>query len=404
MMKIGIIRERKNPPDTRVALTPLHCRKILETYNFIDLVVEPSKNRCFSDIEYQQEGIPLSHKLSSCDVLIGVKEVPIEALLERKIYFFFSHTIKKQAYNRGLLSALVSKNIRMIDYEALTNQNGKRVIAFGKFAGMVGAHNAIFTYSERHRLGILPRMNKFRDYREARNYYKETNFPNNRIVLTGTGRVANGSALVLNDMGYIKVTPKDFLLYPNQGKVYTQLRCQDYAQRIVDHGFDKKEFFEDPSGYESKILPYLSKADIFINGIYWDSRAPVFFTLEQMIQNDFKIEVIADITCDIAPLSSVPSTIRPSTIADPVYGFDPKTNQEISPYQETGIDVMAIDNLPNELPRDASEAFGEQFLEFVMPELDDLQNSVMIANATVTDHGDLGLNYEYLRDFLNGQE
>lgn len=403
-MYIAIIRERKSPPDARVALTPDICQKIDNDYNYVRLEVEPSAGRCFSDEEYKVAGIELNKAVREADVLLGVKEVPIEHLIPQKTYFFFSHTIKKQAYNRELLRSLVKKQIKMVDYEALTDKNGQRVIAFGRFAGMVGAHNALYTWFQRHQLPGLPRMKDFKEYAEAQEHYNGLQFPELRIVLTGGGRVANGAAEVLDDMGYEKLSPTDYRLYDKKAKVYTQLNCEDYARRKIDGGFVKAEFFSQPHLYESSIHPFLKKTDIFINGIFWDNRAPAFFTLEDMRSDEFDIQVIADITCDIAPLSSIPSTIRPSTIEDPVYGFDPILNKETKPYIKSGVDMMAIDNLPNELPRNASRSFANQFYEHVMPELDDMGNSTMIANATVTENGDLGMNFEYLRDFLEGKE
>lgn len=403
-MDVAIICERKNPPDARVALTPDVCQKIDAEYNYVHLSLEPSPERCFSKDEYIGTGVEIKEDISKADVLLGVKEVPIDHLVPEKTYFFFSHTIKKQAYNRDLLKALVQKKIKMVDYEALTNSHGQRVIAFGRFAGMVGAHNALYTWFQRHQLSNLPRLKDFKEYAEAQKHYRNMEFPEIRIVLTGGGRVANGAAEVLKDMGFKKLSPLDYQLYENKTGVFTQLKCEDYVRRKSDGGFDKAEFFSEPQLYENSVHPFLKNSDIFINGIFWDNRAPAFFTLEDMRSDQFDIQVIADITCDIAPLSSIPSTVRPSTILDPVYGFDPATEKETAPYQKSAVDVMAIDNLPNELPRDASRSFARQFCNHVMPELDDMENSVMIANATVTENGDLGMNYEYLRDFLEGKE
>ncbi len=401
-LKIGIIAERKNPPDTRVAITPAVARKIIDNYPYMEILVEPSDNRCFSDEEYEKEGIKLSTDMANCDVLIGVKEVPINQLISNKTYFFFSHTIKEQVYNRDLLKALVKKNIKMIDYEVLTDTRNSRVIAFGKFAGMVGAHNAVYTYQQRMKKALLKRMKDYTSYSEAKSHYNTISPENIRIVLTGTGRVGHGAALVLEDMGYRKVGVEEFLNNKNQKSVFVQLGCQDYVKRISDNGFSKSEFFENPKLYKSDFKKYLDSCDVFVNGVYWDNEAPTFFDLTDMDKPYFNIQVIADITCDIAPISSVPSTIRPSTIEDPIYGFDPKTNSESAAFDLNNIDVMAIDNLPNELPRDASESFAHQFYTHVMEELDNIDNSIMLANATVTERGDLGMAFEYLRDFLNG--
>jgi len=159
-MKIGIIREEKNPPDSRVPLNPAQCRALMDQYP-IEIVVAPSPTRCFKDEEYSAEGIKLQADLTDCQVLMGVKEVPPTSLVADKIYFFFSHTIKEQPYNRSLLQTILKKNIQLIDYEVLTNDKGQRLIAFGVFAGMVGAHNGVMTYGRRTGAFELPRMNSF---------------------------------------------------------------------------------------------------------------------------------------------------------------------------------------------------------------------------------------------------
>lgn len=399
-MKIGIIREGKTPPDSRVPLTPQQCQHLIQ-HKGLDIVVQPSPNRCFPDEAYQALGVPMTEDLSDRDVLMGVKEVPIDQLVADKTYFFFSHTIKEQSYNRKLLQAIVAKNIRLIDYEVLTNEKGQRLIAFGKFAGMVGAHNGIMTYGSRTGQFTLKRMKDCLDYAEAKSIYSQMQWPALRIVLTGTGRVGRGAAMVLDDMGIRKVSPEDYLSQQYGEAVYTQLQCKDYAQRKDGSAFDKSTFYTQPQLFESCFAAYAQNSDIMINGIYWDNEAPAFFTVEEMKQSDFRIEVIADVTCDIAPVSSIPSTLKASTIADPVFGFDPKTGQETQAYQAGMVDMMTIDNLPNELPRDASEAFGQQFIDTILDELLH-ENSPVITRATVAVNGGLGEHFAYLNDYLNG--
>lgn len=400
-MKIGIIAEGKIPNDSRVVLTPDQCAMITGT-NDIEIVVQRSKNRCFSDVAYSQKGIKLVKNVDDCDVLIGVKEVPIDQLIPDKTYFFFSHTIKAQPYNRKLLQAILKKNIRLIDYEVLTNDKGQRVIAFGRFAGMVGAHNALMTYGMRTGAFHLDRMHSFDLYKDAVSQYNDTTFPTLKIVVTGTGRVGNGSCEVLRDMGIHEVSPESFLSDTWTQAVFTQLDCSDYALRKDGQAFDLEDFYTNPDQYKTKFDGYTKVSDIFINGIYWDPKAPVFFTAADMGQSDFNMKVIGDITCDIAPESSVPSTLRPSTIADPIYGYDPHIQKECPPFTSSSIDVMAIDNLPNELPKDASKSFGEQFIEHVLPTLNVDFDHPMITRATIAVEGQLGKNFKYLEDFAAG--
>lgn len=400
-MKLGIIREYKVPPDSRVPLTPNQCAYIQENFP-INLAIEKSPNRCFPDSEYDSQNIPLVDDLSNCDILMGVKEIPIEQLLNDKTYFFFSHTIKEQPYNRTLLQAVLEKKIRLIDYEVLTDERGRRLIAFGRFAGMVGAHNGILTYGLRTGLFNLRRMKDCHDYEEAKSIYKTMSWPKMKIVLTGSGRVGSGAAEVLKDMGIKQVSPKEYLNNEYDEAIFTQLMCYDYAARKDGSEFDKKDFFNNPHLYKSIFEPFAAHSDIMINGIYWDNEAPQFFTKEEMRKDNFNIKVIADVTCDIAPISSIPSTLMASTIADPVFGYDPETGKETTPFSKNSIDMMTIDNLPNEMPRDASKSFGEQFIKYILPELFKKESDIL-ERATVAQNGQLGKHFKYLENYVKGE-
>ena len=403
-MKIGIIREGKTPPDSRVPLTPKQCHYLSEIYH-VDIVVQPSPTRCYSDEEYRRAGIRVAEEMENCDVLLGVKEVKIDDLIPNKTYFFFSHTIKAQPYNQKLLQAIVKKNIHLIDYETIKNSKGERLIAFGHYAGMVGAHNGIWTYGKRTGSFDLKRLCDCHDYREAIKQYEDTIFPPLKIVLTGSGRVAQGALEVLKDMGFKQVSPQDFLNRVYKDPVFTQLHAKHYVKAKNGGEYSRTDFYAQPDTYESTFAPYAMVSDIFINGIYWDPKAPAFFTKKDMKAHDFNIQVIADVTCDIAPEASVPSTLFSTTIAEPVFGYNPKTEFATAPYILDGIDVMSIDNLPNELPRDASDFFGRQFVEKVLPELLHFDDSDILQNASIVHNGDLTPRFEYLRSYLigNGQ-
>ncbi len=399
-MKIGIIREGKVPNDARVPLIPTQCKKLIDQYN-LDLVVQPSPTRCYKDEEFVQAGVTLQEDLTDRDILLGVKEVPIDQLISGKQYLFFSHTHKKQVYNRKLLKSFLDKNIHMVDYELLTNDKKQRLIAFGVFAGMVGAHNAIFTFGKRTGNVELKRLKDCHDYAEAISIYKKTKFPKVKIVLTGSGRVASGSVKVLQDMGIKKVIPFDFLTKSYDDAVFTQLDCQNYVAHKNGMPYMNKDFYTKPEEFVSKFQAYTKVADIMINGIFWDKRAPAFFTKEDMKSPNFSIKVIADVTCDIAPEASIPATLKASTIANPIFGYDPITEKEVDPHADHVVDMMTIDNLPNELPRDASESFGNQFSEFIIKELL-MKDSAVIERASITRNGRLTEAFEYLREFVNG--
>ena len=398
-MKIGIIREGKTPPDTRVPLDPQQCAYLRAEYG-LNVVVQPSPIRIFKDEEYLTKGVPIEEYLGDCDLLLGVKEVPQDQLIPGKTYSFFSHTHKEQAYNRSLLKTILKKHIHLIDYEVLTDNHGRRVIAFGYFAGVVGAHNGFWTYGKRTGAFELPRMKDIYDYAAAKEVYSNLKLPNIKIVLSGTGRVATGAAQVLEDMGIREVSAGDFVKQMFDEPVYTQLMSRDYLKHRAGNAFDKFHFYQHPEEYISSFERYSKVADLFINGIYWDNRAPAFFSQEQMAADDFNIQVIADVTCDIAPVASIPATLRASTIADPVFGYDPKTGKETTPFQADAIDMMTIDNLPSELPRDASTAFGKMYIDQVLPHMM-APNSAMVERATITQHGRLGPQFGYLYEFVN---
>ncbi|MGB1247603.1 MAG: NAD(P)-dependent oxidoreductase [Chitinophagales bacterium] len=400
-MKIGIIRETKTPPDSRVPLTPLQCKNLLAEYNNLDIVIQSSTGRCYKDEEYKAQGIVFQEDMNDCDVLMGVKEVKKSTLIADKTYFFFSHTIKAQPYNRDLLQLVLEKNIQLIDYETICNEKGSRVIAFGRWAGIVGAHNGILTWGRRTGNFELKTMNQCHDFAEAKSLYNNLPLGNPKIVLTGTGRVSNGSAEVLDEMGIRKINAEDFLTKKYDEAVYCQLKTNQLFAKGENNDFDS-EFYNNPTDYHSIFAPYTQVADIMINGIYWDNKAPAFFSKEDMKKDDFTIKVIADITCDIAPEASIPATLKASTIPDPIFGYNVQEENECYPHKDGVVDMMTVDNLPNELPRDASEDFGRQFSTYVLPELIK-ENSEMIHKASITKNGKLNEPYLYLTDYVNGK-
>jgi hypothetical protein len=400
-MKIGIIREGKIPIDARVPLSPKQCKSLIELYPQISIVAQPSAIRCFKDYEYAEQQIELREDVSDCDILIGVKEVPLENLISNKTYFFFSHTIKKQEHNRKLLLEVLKKKIRLIDWETLTDNNGHRVIAFGRWAGIVGAHNGIMTWLKRIGKNNLKPLYLCKNLKEAARDYDDIQPGNIKILLSGTGRVSSGCVEVLDMMNIRNVTPDEFLHERFDEPVYTQLNNSHLYYKSGETSFDNMHYHAHATEYKSKFLPFTRVTDVFINGIYWDKSIPAFFSKEDMKEEDFKIKVIADITCDIAPVASVPSTLRASTILAPVYGYHPHKERECEPFTSYSIDVMAVDNLPNELPRDASKNFGELFMEKIIPALLK-DHDEMIDRATLARDGELSSHFEYLSDYVKG--
>lgn len=398
-MKIGILREEKTPEDNRVPLTPSQCRTLMEEYSNIWVAVQPSESRCYTDDEYRYQGIAVRENLSDCDLLLGVKEIPPHLLIPNKTYMIFSHTIKKQAHNRKLLRAVLEKKIRLIDYECLKDEKGKRIIAFGRWAGIVGAYNTIRAIGLRTgRFDMLP-MHECHNFAEAQKEFAKLDLPPWKIVLSGDGRVSEGAAFLLDIMKIRKVDPHSFVYKEFDEVVYTQLHSKDMFYRDGHEEFDPLDYHLHPQLYRSSFFPFTRAADVFINGIYWDKRIPVFFNREQMEEKDFNIKIIGDITCDIAPEASVPSTLFASTIAEPFFGYDPETGTQTDPFNGKSVDIMSIDNLPNELPRDASEDFGNMLMSRVIPRL--LKEwSTTINKATIALDGELNEPYRYLSDYV----
>lgn len=397
---IGLIREGKTPPDKRVALTPQQCAEVMQRYPQASVQVVPSPARCYRDEEYAAAGCIVNADLQGCHVLFGIKEVPVDQLIPQKTYFFFSHTIKKQPYNRKLLQAVLKKNITLVDYEALKDLYGNRLVAFGRYAGIVGAYNGLWAYGVKYGCYTLRRAYDCFDVNDLKRALREVRLPPVKIVLTGAGRVARGAMETLDTAGIRKVPPDVFLNTPAGEPVYVQLASADYHQRIDGGAFNREEFHQHPERYRADFLPFARVADVLVAGAFWNPHAPVLFTPEAMCEPTFALRVVADITCDIA--GSVPCTVRASTIAEPLYDYLPATREAV-PFRpgSQAITVMAIDNLPCELPRSASEEFGRDLIDKILPPLLGHDPDAIVERATIARGGVLNPVFSYLSDYVN---
>jgi hypothetical protein len=396
MTKIGLIREGKIPADNRVALTPAQCKWIQKNAPDIKIAVQSSLHRCFSDKEYQFAGAEVKDELRDCDILLGIKEVPVDQLIPGKTYLFFSHTKKKQPQNQQLMKAIIEKKIRLIDYECLEHEDGQRIIGFGFFAGVVGAHNGMMAYGNRTGLYNMERVYKQRSFRELIHTYFGLRLPNVKIAVTGSGRVAHGILEVMNLMGIHEVEPDEYLVRRFSYPVYTQLKGAELYENKNTGKYSREEFHLHPELYRCKFLPYAAQTDILMNGVYWEKDIPRLFEKEDVKERNFIIQTIADITDDSN--GSVPINIGDQTIEEPVYGIDKNSLGKITPYSPDSIDIMAVGNLPNELPRDASRYFGEQLIKHVLEDLVG-NGSDIIERATMTNDGSLTKQYEYLKEY-----
>ncbi|AXT21289.1 alanine dehydrogenase [Flavobacteriaceae bacterium AU392] len=401
-MKFAIIKERKNPPDRRVVFSPEKLKEAASQFPNAIFKVEPSDIRVFSNNAYKAQGFEVTSDINDCDVMIGVKEVPIEALISNKKYFFFSHTIKKQPYNRKLLQAVLDKNIEMYDHETIVRENGLRLIGFGRYAGLVGAYNGFRALGLRDGLFNLPKVENLPDLDAVKAELDKITLPHIKILLSGTGKVARGAKEILDHLKIKQVSDALYLTSRFTEPIYCLIDVMEYSKRVDGKVGNTSEFYKDPSGYESNFMPYAKETNFFIAGHFYGDGAPYLFTKDDAKHPDFKINLIADISCDID--GPIASTIRPSTIAEPFYGYNSQTETEVAYDTKDAITVMAVDNLPCELPKDASEGFGDMFLEHVIPAFFNNDKDGILQRAKITENGKLTKRFSYLQDYVDGKE
>jgi alanine dehydrogenase len=396
-MKIGILREGKVPPDKRVPFTPVQCRMIEQGFPGTKIYVQKSNIRCYADEEYLQQGIAVVDHLDDCDILVGVKEVPVEQLILGKQYLFFSHTIKKQAHNQKLMHEIIKKKIHLIDYECLVDSEHNRIIGFGHYAGIVGTYNGIMGYGLKYNLFDLKPAHLCHDKREMMIELQKVRLPNIKIIVTGNGRVANGAVELLGALQIRRITPFEFVKFSFREPTYVQLHSNNYNEALDGSGWNLQTFYKHPERFRSTFSKYTKACDLLIHCSYWNPAAPRLFTKEEMRSHDFHISVIADITCDID--GSIPSTTQSTTIENKFFGYNPITEQIAEPFDNKTITVMAVDNLPCELPRDASEDFGKELIDKVIPSLLHQDTEGIIDRATIAKDGNLGARFQYLKDY-----
>lgn len=401
-MKFTLIKERKIPQDRRVVFSPEEAKELQEKFPQITIVAESSDIRVFSDDDYKSSGIEVAQDVSDADVFLGVKEVPVEALIANKKYFFFSHTIKKQPYNRKLLQAILEKNIELYDHETIVNAQNKRLIGFGYYAGVVGAYNTFRAFAAKFELFNLPKAETLQDQKALISALRRHQLPPIKIILTGEGgKVAQGAKDILDGYKIKEVSVNDFLTKSYDSPVYVKIGVMDYYKRKDGQILDKYDLYNDPTEYESDFEKFTKVADILITGHFYGNNAPYILTKEMLKAKDNKIKVVGDVSCDIG--GPVACTLRPSTIAEPVYGYHPSQEKEVNYMHPAAIVVMAVDNLPCELPKDASEGFGKMFMEHVIPAFFNGDKDGVLQRAKITENGKLTPRFSYLQDYVNGK-
>jgi len=401
-MKIGIIREGKVPPDFRVPLTPKQCKAIEILYPGVEILIQKSNIRVFKDEAYAEMGLKLVDDLRACDLIFGVKEIPVDMLIPNKTYIFFSHTIKKQVHNQQLLHSILEKKIRLIDYENIRDKSNKRLIGFGRYAGIVGCYNTFYTWGLKTGTFQLKPAHLCKDRQEVEEELKKVILRENfKVVLTGFGRVGNGAREIMSLLPIKEISPEEYLTETYNEPVFTHLDTEDYYKRRDGKEFVKQEFYTQPELYISNFERYAFNSDMYMPCHFWSSKSPIILGRETLISPHNRIQVIGDISCDVN--GPIASTLRASKIGDPIYGFDPFQNSETDFSQEAAIAVMAIDNLPCELPKDASEDFGNDLIKNFIPRLLGEDPDGIVEKATQTSFaGELMPNYKYLEDYARG--
>lgn len=396
---IALIKERKNPPDRRVIFSPEKCQEVIQKFPDAKIVIEASDIRVFPDEAYREAGFEVLDDVSHADVMLGVKEVPLDALIANKKYFFFSHTIKKQPYNRKLLQEILQKNIELFDHETVVNENNRRLIGFGYYAGLVGAYNGFRALGIRDKIFELPKVEHLYDLEEVKAELDKISLPKIKIILSGNGKVTRGAKEILDQLKIREVSTDEYLSKEFDEAAYCLIGVEDYNKRKDGSAFDKQDFYANPSEYESDFMKFAKVSDMFITGHFYGNDAPYLFTREDARHSDFKINLVADVTCDVD--GPVACTLRASTIADPFYGYDPKTEGETAFDAPGAITVMAVDNLPCELPNDASKGFGDMFLDHVMPAFFNGDKDGILKRAQITtSDGKLTPKFAYLEDYV----
>jgi len=405
LTNIGIIRESRND-ENRTPLVPEHIKKYKESNPNINFIIQPSNSRCFSDEEYELCGAKINENLNECSIIFGVKEIDPNILINNRTYLFFSHTFKinKQQKNieknkKDLLLSILNKKITLIDYENIRGKNGTRCLGFGRFAGIVGCYNTLNLLLRVLGKQSLASAYKIDDYERLVLNLKNLYFPKTKILVTGDGRVAKGVIELLNQTNIKAVSKKDFLEKKFDQPIFCNLETKDYVTNNSSTNFNLEHFINNPQDYSSSALQYLKETNILISAHYWDPSSPKIFENEDLkdLQN---LKIVGDITCDIN--GSVPTTIRSTTIEEPNYWIERYNLKEIDENND-GIAVMAVDNLPSELPRDSSTEFSEGIINEVLPFLLK-EDDGRILNGTITTDGSFLEKYNYLNDYIRINE
>ena len=404
---LGIIRESRKD-ETRTPLAPKHIKELKKKFPGIKINIQSSKKRCFNDEEYSKTGATINEDLNFSDLILGVKEVDTNILLNRKKYLFFSHTSKIQPDNsaaaqgtpgmdkKDLLKKILEKKITLIDYDNIRNSAGARYLGFGRFSGIVGCYNSLALYENFLNNLKLPRAFEINNYTLLKNTLTNQKFSKIKILITGDGRVSKGVLELLQFTNINQVSKDVFIKKKFDEPVFCNLKTSDYVTENPVNEFDLQHFIKNPKKYVSIAEKYLVQTDLLISAHYWDPESPKIFELKNLYKFN-KLQVIGDITCDIN--GSIPTTLKSTSIEEPYFYLDRNKHNEIKA-SSNSLAIMAVDNLPSELSRDSSEEFGDGIVSKILPYIINHDDG-RIHNATIIKNGNFLPKYSYLKKYIS---
>jgi saccharopine dehydrogenase (NAD+, L-lysine forming) len=429
---VGIRHEDKYEMEKRVPVIPGHVRKLSE--DGIKFLVQHSPKRIIGHEAYEEAGATIVKTLEDAPVIIGVKEIPSSAFETNKTYMFFSHVIKGQKHNMPMLKAMMEKRCQLIDYEKIENQENKRLVFFGRYAGLAGMINSLWSFGQR--LLSMGIENPFSELKQCHNYQslddamKAVSKVGNQIAtkgmpdallpvvigFTGYGNVSKGAQEIAQLLPSIEISPKQLMtpggLQALSNVIYKVVfKEEDIA--IHNDGiepFELQHYYNNPDQYRNNFEQYIPALSILMNCMYWDAKYPRIVTKDFLkslyAKGEPKLKVIGDVTCD--PDGSIECTHKGTEIEDPVFVYNPATGKPTSGFEGKGILVMAVDILPSELPYDASVGFSEALFPYLKSIItadyslpyDKLELPEPIRKALILHQGELTPPYRYISQYL----
>ncbi len=434
VLSIGIRAEDKNQWEARAPLVPAHVNILVEKFG-LEVTIQPSDIRAFSDREFEKAGAMINEDISGCDLVLAVKEIPKELFSPNKSYLFFSHTIKGQLENMPMLKKLMEKKCQLIDYEKITDSKNNRLIFFGRHAGLVGMINTLWALGRRLlSQGIKSPFSKIEqaiEYKALDDAKKAVSLAGEELRemglseklgalvfgFTGYGNVSNGALEIFDLLPFIDIAPKELLsddfekeLKGRIGKVVFMEKDM-FCPKDKSANFELQDYFDHPEKYESRFEKYIEKLAVLVNAIYWDKPYPRLVTKKYLFdaikKGALNLRVIGDITCDTE--GSIQCNLGSTDSGNPVYVYDPINDKAVYGVKGAGPVVLATDNLPCELGRESSEAFSEVLIKFI-PEIakgdftGSFENSGLpneIKRAVILWHGKLTKDFLYLNEHVD---